>query len=136
MFCGTVVLAILICIVSKHNITTVRRRLPPYRVLLKVFRVTLAYYTKANVAPCNSPPCLNPTRPLMNLSSDTWDPINFPSPHGLRYCLLVMDHHTKYMWVRLLKSKDDTCTELDSILLDIRHLHARHHIPMVPSRLS
>jgi hypothetical protein len=50
-----------------------------------------------------------------------------PPPHGLRYCLLVIDHHNSYMWVRFLKSKDDTCSELESILLEIRHLHARHH---------
>jgi hypothetical protein len=31
------------------------------------------------------------------------------------------------MWVRFLKSKDDTCSELESILLKIRHLHARYH---------
>jgi hypothetical protein len=31
------------------------------------------------------------------------------------------------MWVRFLKSKDDACYELESILMDIKHLHARHH---------
>jgi hypothetical protein len=31
------------------------------------------------------------------------------------------------MWVRFLKSKDDACFELETILLDIKHLHARHH---------
>jgi hypothetical protein len=31
------------------------------------------------------------------------------------------------MWVRFLKSKDDACAELETILLDIKHLHARHH---------
>jgi hypothetical protein len=31
------------------------------------------------------------------------------------------------MWVRFLKSKDDACSELITILLDIKHLHARHH---------
>jgi hypothetical protein len=41
--------------------------------------------------------------------------------------LLVIDHHTNYMWVRFLKSKDDACSELEPILLDIKHLHARHH---------
>jgi hypothetical protein len=53
--------------------------------------------------------------------------VNVPSPHGLRYYLLVIDHDTNYMWVRLLKSKDDTCPQLQSILLEIRHTHARHH---------
>jgi hypothetical protein len=41
--------------------------------------------------------------------------------------MLVIDHHTHYMWVRFLKSKDDACLELETILLDIKHLHARHH---------
>jgi hypothetical protein len=31
------------------------------------------------------------------------------------------------MWVRFLKSKDDACAELETILLDIKYLHARHH---------
>jgi hypothetical protein len=31
------------------------------------------------------------------------------------------------MWVRFLKSKDDACSELETVLLDIKHLHARHH---------
>jgi hypothetical protein len=41
--------------------------------------------------------------------------------------LLVIDHHPNYMWVRFLKSKDDACSELETILLEIKHLHARHH---------
>jgi hypothetical protein len=31
------------------------------------------------------------------------------------------------MWVRFLKSKDDACSELETIMLEIQHLHARHH---------
>jgi hypothetical protein len=31
------------------------------------------------------------------------------------------------MWVRILKSKDDACSELENILLDIKHMHARYH---------
>jgi hypothetical protein len=54
-------------------------------------------------------------------------PVSVPSPHDLRYCLLVIDHHTHYMWVRFLKCKNDACYELETILLDIQHLHARHH---------
>jgi hypothetical protein len=61
------------------------------------------------------------------MSSDLWGPINVSSPHGLRYFLLVIDHYTHYMWVRFLKSKDDACAELETIKLDIKHLHARHH---------
>jgi hypothetical protein len=59
---------------------------------------------------------------------DLLGPVNVPSMHGLRYNLLVIDHHTHYMWVRFLKSKDDACLELETILLDIKHLHARHHL--------
>jgi transposase InsO family protein len=61
------------------------------------------------------------------LSSDQWCPFNVPSPHGIRYCLLVIDHYAQYIWVRFLKSKDDACCELETNLLDIKHLHARHH---------
>jgi hypothetical protein len=38
--------------------------------------------------------------------------------------MLVIDHHTNYMWVRFLKSKDDTYSELEYILLEIRHVYA------------
>jgi hypothetical protein len=31
------------------------------------------------------------------------------------------------MWVRFLKSKGDTCTELENILMELRHLHALCH---------
>jgi transposase InsO family protein len=31
------------------------------------------------------------------------------------------------MWVRFLKSEDDACSELETILMDIKHLHARPH---------
>jgi hypothetical protein len=81
---------------------------------------------KATTAPRNIPAYAKPSRPLLNMSSDLWGPVNVPSPHGLRYCLLVIDHHTHYMSVRFLKSKDDACSKLETILLDIKHLHARH----------
>jgi hypothetical protein len=41
--------------------------------------------------------------------------------------MLVIDHHTHYMWVRFLKSIVDTCSELENIVMELRHLHARHH---------
>jgi hypothetical protein len=31
------------------------------------------------------------------------------------------------MWVRFLKSKDGACSEHETILLESKHLHARHH---------
>jgi hypothetical protein len=61
------------------------------------------------------------------MSSDLWGLVNVCSPHGFRYCLLVIDHHTHYMWVRFLKTKDDACAKLEAILMGIKHLHARHH---------
>jgi hypothetical protein len=36
----------------------------------------------------------------MNKSSDIRGHVNVPSPHGLRYCLFVIDHHTNFMWTR------------------------------------
>jgi hypothetical protein len=82
---------------------------------------------KATDAPPNTNACAKPFRPLLNLSFDLWGPVNVPSPHGLRYCLLVIDHHTHYMWVRFLKTKDDACSEQETIMMEIQHLHARHH---------
>jgi hypothetical protein len=84
---------------------------------------------KASDALNNTSACLKPTLPLMDLSSYIWGQVNVPSPHGLRYCLLVIDHHTNYMWVRFLRSKNDTCPHLESIMLEIGHAHARHHSP-------
>jgi hypothetical protein len=82
---------------------------------------------KANVAPRNSSPCPKPARALENLCLYIWDdPMNVPSPHGLRHCLFVIDHHTKNMWVQFLKSKDDTCSEQESIS-GILHMYARYH---------
>jgi hypothetical protein len=69
----------------------------------------------------------------MNMSSDTWGPVSVPFPHGLRVCLFVLDHHTNYMWVRFLKSKDDACSELESILLQIRMRNTT--LRPVPSRM-
>jgi hypothetical protein len=41
--------------------------------------------------------------------------------------VLVIEHHTNYVWVRFLRSTDDTCPQLESILLEIRYVHALHH---------
>jgi hypothetical protein len=57
---------------------------------------------------------------MLNMSSDLWGQVNIPSPHGLRCYMLVIDHHTHYMWVRFPKSKDDTCSELENVMLAIR----------------
>ena len=31
------------------------------------------------------------------------------------------------MWVRFMKTKDESCALLESILLEIKHIHAKHH---------
>jgi hypothetical protein len=31
------------------------------------------------------------------------------------------------MWVRFMKTKDESCALLKSILLELSHLHAKHH---------
>jgi hypothetical protein len=90
---------------------------------------------KASVAPRNSSACPKPQRSLMNLSSDIRGHVSLPSPHGFRYCIPVIDHHINYMWVRFQKSKDDTRAELESILLEIRHMHARCPLRPVPSHM-
>jgi transposase InsO family protein len=82
---------------------------------------------KAASAPQNRKASQKPAAPLQHMSCDLWGPVSFPSPYGLRYCLLVIDHHTNFMWVRFLKSKDETCAKLETILLDARHTHAQFH---------
>jgi hypothetical protein len=74
---------------------------------------------KAIIAPRNTTTCTKPSRPMLNMSSDMWGPLNGPSPHGLRYCPLVIDHHTHCMWVRFIKPKDDTCSQLENVTLEI-----------------
>jgi transposase InsO family protein len=83
----------------------------------------------AHAAPRNKATCTKPMSSLIHMSCDIWGHVNVPSPHGLRYCLLVIDHHTHYMWVRFLKSKDETCASLEAILLELKHTHAKHHAP-------
>jgi hypothetical protein len=40
---------------------------------------------------------------------------------------MAIDHHTNFMWVRFMKSKDETRVELETIPLNERHTHARFH---------
>jgi hypothetical protein len=79
---------------------------------------------KAHAAPRNITPCTKPTSPLLQVSSDMWGSFNVPSPYGLRYCFLAIDHHTHGIWVRILKSKDETCSSLEAILFEIELLRA------------
>jgi hypothetical protein len=82
---------------------------------------------KAASAPQNRKASHKPAAPLQHLSCDLWSHVIVPSPYGMKYGLLVIDHHTNFMWVRFLKSKDETCAKLETILLDVRHTHARFH---------
>jgi hypothetical protein len=41
--------------------------------------------------------------------------------------MLVIDHNTSFMWVWFLKFKDETCSKLETILLDVRNIYARCH---------
>jgi transposase InsO family protein len=82
---------------------------------------------KAASAPQNRKASQKPAAPFQHMSCDLWGPVSVPFPYGLRYSLLVIDHHTNFMWVRFLKSKDETCAKLETILLDARHTHARFH---------
>ena len=90
---------------------------------------------KATAAPRNTAACAKPSHPLLNLSADLWGPVNVPSPHGLRYSLLVIDHHTNYMWVRFLKSKDDTRSELESFFWKFAIRMGGTILRPVPSRM-
>jgi hypothetical protein len=82
---------------------------------------------KAASAPQNRKASQKPAAPLQHMLCVQWGPVSVPSPYGLRYCLVVIDHHANFMRVRFLKSKDETCAKLETILLDVRHTHARFH---------
>jgi hypothetical protein len=82
---------------------------------------------KATSAPQNRKASHMHAAPLQHFSCDLWGPVNVPSPYGLKYCPLVIDHHTNLMWARFIKSEDETCAKLETILLDARHTHARFH---------
>jgi hypothetical protein len=58
---------------------------------------------KATSAPQNRNASRKPAAPLQHFSCDLWGPVHVPSLYGLRYCLLVIDHNTNFMWVRFLK---------------------------------
>jgi hypothetical protein len=53
-------------------------------------------------------------------SPDLRGPFHVPSPYGMRYCLMVVDHHADFMWARFMKSKDETFSQLETILPDAR----------------
>jgi hypothetical protein len=61
---------------------------------------------KAQSAVRNKSPSVKLVSPLLQLSCDLWGPVNVPSPHGMRYCILVIDHHSHFMWVKFMRTKD------------------------------
>jgi hypothetical protein len=83
--------------------------------------------SKATSAPTNRTASQKPHAPSEKFSCDLWGPVHVPSPYGLRYCRLVIDHHTNFMWVRFLKSRDKICSKLETFLLDARNTHAKCH---------
>jgi hypothetical protein len=66
----------------------------------------LCNLNKAASAPRNRIASHKHAAPLEKFSGDLWGHVYVPSLYGLRYCLLGIDHHTNYMWVRFMKSKD------------------------------
>jgi hypothetical protein len=52
---------------------------------------------KATSAPQNRNATHKHAAPLQHFSCDLGGPVHVPSPYGLRYCLLVIDHHTNFM---------------------------------------
>jgi Reverse transcriptase (RNA-dependent DNA polymerase)/gag-polypeptide of LTR copia-type/Integrase core domain/GAG-pre-integrase domain len=47
------------------------------------------------------------THPLELVHVDLWGPAKIPSLQGARYFILVVDDHSRYMWIKLLKHKSD-----------------------------
>jgi hypothetical protein len=92
--------------------------IPALQVFVQTISCDSCLLHKASAAPRNTHACPKPRRLLMNMSLDIWGLVNAPSPPRLRYCMLVIGHHTNYTWVRFLKSKDYTCPQLESILLE------------------
>jgi hypothetical protein len=82
---------------------------------------------KASSAPRNRIASQKHAAPLQNLFFCLWGPVGVPSPYGMRYCLLAIDHHTNFTWVRFLNSNDKTCSQMETILQDARNIHARCH---------
>ena len=51
-------------------------------------------------------------KPLALVHADLCGPISPPTPAGNRYFLLVADDYSRYMWLVLLKSKDQVLSAL------------------------
>jgi hypothetical protein len=91
------------------NNTTSAPSMPCYVIYLSCESCNL---NKAASAPRNRTASLKLAPPLEKFSCNLWGHVHVPSSYGLRYCLVVIDHQTNFMWVRFLKSKDKTCSKL------------------------
>jgi hypothetical protein len=109
---------------SIQMITLCVRSMPSSAIVLSCDSCNM---NKAASAPRNRTASQKHAAPLEKFSCDLWGPVHVLSPYGLRHCLLAIEHHTNYMWVRFMKSKDKTCSKLESILLDARNTHAMCH---------
>jgi hypothetical protein len=107
------------------NNTTSVTSMPSYVIDLSCDSCNL---NKATSAPRNRTASQKHAAPLEKFSCDLWGPMHGPSPYGMRYCLLVIGHHTNFMWVCFLKLEDETCSKLETILLDARNTHAKCHL--------
>jgi hypothetical protein len=66
---------------------------------------------KVTSAPRHRSASDRPAVPLQKFSSYQWGHAHIPSPYGQRHCMLVIDHHTNYMWFTFLKTNNDTCAQ-------------------------
>jgi hypothetical protein len=52
---------------------------------------------KATSAPRNRTASQKSAAPLEKFSCDRFGHVHVPSPYGLRYCMLLIDHHTNFI---------------------------------------
>lgn len=59
------------------------------------------------------------------LQFDIWDHISIPSVHGHIYFLTILDDHSRYVWIILLKSKYEVSNHAKNFITKI---HTHYHI--------
>jgi hypothetical protein len=62
---------------------------------------------------------------LEPVHADLCGKISPPTPGGKQYFLLVVDDHSRYMWVELLKNKDEALASFKKIKLQAKLEHGR-----------
>ncbi|CAJ2657635.1 unnamed protein product [Trifolium pratense] len=50
------------------------------------------------------------------LHMDIWGPFATPTPHGHRYFLTIVDDHTRFTWIILLKGKFETASKIQEFI--------------------